>query len=168
MNRASWSGIAKRCFSSTSALSACVLAGLVAALSACGGGGSNDPGPVAGGGTSGTGAPITSSGTMLRGSVIVNGIRYDDSAATVLDDRNRGVAALANGMTVKLRGRANDDGVTGSADLVKVENEVRGVVTSVNAAANPQSFVVGGLRPYWWTAPPCMPIWRTSLRSSPM
>lgn len=145
MNRASWSGIAKRCFSSTSALGACVLAGLVAALSACGGGGSNDPGPVAGGGTSGTGAPITSSGTMLRGSVIVNGIRYDDSAATVLDDRNRGVAALANGMTVKLRGCANDDGVTGSAELVKVENEVRGVVTSVNAAANPQSFVVGGL-----------------------
>lgn len=150
MNRTDTSGSAplrsaNRCARFLRTLGIGLTAGFVAVLNACGGGGSDAPGPIAGGGTSGTGAPITSSGAMLRGSVIVNGIRFDDSTATVLDDRSRGITGLANGMVVKLRGRANDDGVNGTAEIVKIENEVRGVVTSVNAAANPQSFVVGSI-----------------------
>jgi hypothetical protein len=109
---------------------------LVAALANCGGG------------TDGTGATppqasATSSGVMTKGSVILNGVHYDDSRATISDDRNRTSAQLATGMVVKLRGR--NDGTTGTAEKIQVENEVRGPIQSVNTAANPQSFVVGGL-----------------------
>ncbi|HXF46161.1 MAG TPA: DUF5666 domain-containing protein [Burkholderiaceae bacterium] len=103
-----------------------------------------------GGGTDGTGATpeptaqVTSSGAMTRGSVILNGTRFDDSAAAVTDDRNRTAAQLADGMVVKLRGRS-DDGATGRADRIDVENEVRGAIQSIDANANPQRFVVAGL-----------------------
>ena len=98
-----------------------VLASVIAAvLVGCGGGGGDAspppaaPPPSLGGGTGGTGAqaPVVSSGTMVKGSIILNGIRYDDSATTVTDDRNRTAAQLANGMAIKLRGRS-DDNVTG-------------------------------------------------------
>lgn len=103
-----------------------------------------------GGGTDGTGAvpgptaQVVSSGAMTRGSLILNGTRFDDSAATVTDDRNRTAAQLADGMVVKLRGRS-DDGVTGRADRVDVENEARGAIQSLDANANPPTFAVAGL-----------------------
>jgi hypothetical protein len=131
-----------------------VLASVIAAvLVGCGGGGSDSPPapPVApppslGGGTGGTGAqaPIVSSGTMAKGSIILNGIRYDDSATTVTDDRNRTAAQLANGMVIKLRGRS-DDNTTGQADRVDVENELRATIQSISTAGNTQSFVAAGL-----------------------
>ena len=52
-------------------------------------------GSIDGGGTDGTGSPppsavaITVSGVMTKGSVIISGVRYNDSAATVTDDRGR-------------------------------------------------------------------------------
>ena len=99
-----------------------------------------------GGAATAAGAPILSSGVMTKGSVIINGVRYDDSAATVrIDDRAGTVAELANGMVIRMRGRLNDDGVTGRAELVEVHNEVRGLVQSVNLAASPPVIVVGGL-----------------------
>jgi hypothetical protein len=103
-----------------------------------------------GGGTDGTGASpeptaqVTSSGAMARGSVILNGTRFDDSAATVTDDRNRTAPQLADGMVVKLRGRS-DDGVNGRADRIDVENEARGAIQSIDPNANPQRFEVAGL-----------------------
>lgn len=103
-----------------------------------------------GGGTEGTGGVpppsqgITSTGTMTRGSVILNGVRFDDSTALVTDDRNRGAAQLADGMVVRLRGRS-DDGVSGSADRIDVENEARGAIQSILPNADPQRFVVAGL-----------------------
>lgn len=103
-----------------------------------------------GGGTDGTGgvpeptAQLTSSGAMTRGSVILNGTRFDDSAAVVTDDRNRTAAQLATGMVVKLRGRS-DDGVSGRADRIDVENEMRAVIQSIDAGADPRRFVAGGL-----------------------
>jgi len=103
-----------------------------------------------GGGTDGTGAtpppsaPITSSGAMTKGSVILNGIHFDDSKAIVRDDRNRSSAQLANGMVVKLRGRS-DDGLTGLADGIAVKSEARAVIQSIDAGASPQRFVTGGL-----------------------
>jgi hypothetical protein len=111
-------------------------------LSACGAGGLDQ---IAGGGTSGTGFPITSSGVMRIGSVVLNGVRFDDSAATVNDDRARGAGQLADGMFVKLRGLVGDDGVNGTAERVEVRNEVRALIQSINPTANPPSFVVGGL-----------------------
>ena len=130
-----------------------VLASVIAAvLVGCGGGGSDaPPPPVApppslGGGTGGTGAqaPIVSSGTMAKGSIILNGIRYDDSATSVTDDRNRTAAQLANGMVIKLRGRS-DDNTTGQADRVDVENELRATIQSISTVGNTQSFVAAGL-----------------------
>lgn len=106
-----------------------------------------------GGGTDGTGgspptpgptAVITSSGAMTKGSIILNGVRYDDSATTVSDDRGRNAAALANGMVVRLRGRS-DDNVNGTAERVDIENELRAAITSIDAAANPQRFVAAGV-----------------------
>jgi hypothetical protein len=108
-----------------------------AALSACGGG------------TDGTGSPtpdeqITSSGAMVKGSVILNGVHFDEAAATVTDDRGRSAAQLATGMVTKLRGRS-DDGATGVADRIDVENEARGVIASIEPNADPQRFRLGGL-----------------------
>lgn len=127
-------------------------AGVVAAmLSACGGGsggtgtGAAAPPPSLGGGTGGTGAqaPVVSSGAMNKGSIILNGIRFDDSATGVTDDRSRSAAQLANGMVVKLRGRS-DDNLTGQADRVDIENELRASIQSISTAGNTQSFVAGG------------------------
>jgi hypothetical protein len=106
------------------------------ALSACGGG------------TDGTGAvpesAVTSSGVMTKGSVIVNGVRFDDAAAVVSDDRGRAAASLADGLVIRLRGRT-DGGGNGTAERIDVENEVRGPVQSVDSAADPRQFVVAGL-----------------------
>jgi len=96
------------------------------ALSACGGGG--------GGGTTGaTSAPVVSTGTMTKGSVIVNGIRFEDTAANIHPDDTGKVflpSDLKDGMTVKVRGDINDDRVTGRALEIEVENEVRGTITA--------------------------------------
>lgn len=103
-----------------------------------------------GGGTDGTGAvpgptaQVVSSGAMTRGSVILNGTRFDASTAVVTDDRNRNAAQLADGMVVRLRGRS-DDGVTGRADRIDVENEARGAIQAIDPNANPPTFVVAGM-----------------------
>ena len=122
----------------------------VALVSACGGGGG---GSTAGVGIDGTGAPISSFGVMTSGSVRVNGIRFDDTAAVIrIDDRAGTPAELRDGMRVKLRGRVNDDGVTGRAERIEVENELRGLVTDVKATALPPQFTVGGQVVYVDTA----------------
>ncbi|MGZ8274196.1 MAG: DUF5666 domain-containing protein, partial [Burkholderiaceae bacterium] len=103
-----------------------------------------------GGGTDGTGSPvlpaagITTSGVMTKGSVIVNGVRFDDSAAIVTDDRGRMASGLANGMVVKLRGRRIDSG-SGIAERIDVENELRAAIASINPGSSPQSFVAAGI-----------------------
>ena len=105
----------------------------VFALSACGGGGGGTPGA--------TSAPVVSTGTMTKGSVIVNGVRFEDSLADITaDDSPKTPAFLQSGMTVKVKGRRNDDGVTGTATDIEVENEVRGTIT----AKGTDSFTVLG------------------------
>jgi len=103
-----------------------VFAAVAAALSACGGGG--------GGGTTGaTSAPIISAGAMTAGSVIVNGVRFEDTLANIHPDDTGKVflpADLKDGMTVKVRGDINNDRVTGRALEIEVENEVRGAITA--------------------------------------
>lgn len=104
-----------------------------------------------GGGTEGTGATpepaaaLTVRGTMTRGSVVVNGIRFEPTAATrISDDRARTVSQLADGMVVRVRGRS-DDRVWGRADLIDVENEVRAPIEAIFIGATPPRFVVGGI-----------------------
>jgi hypothetical protein len=117
------------------------------ALAACGGGGGGGTGIVVGtgGGTGGTGVSVASvsEGAMVVGSVIVNGVRFDDTQATVIVDDNTATrGALKDGMVVKVKGRIADDRVTGTAERVEVENEVRGTVQSVSASTSPRFFTV--------------------------
>ena len=107
----------------------------VFALSACGGGGGGTPGA--------TSAPVVSTGTMTKGSVIVNGVRFEDTLANIHPDDTGKVflpSDLKDGMIVKVSGDINDDRVTGRALEIEVENEVRGTVTAVGT----DSFTVLG------------------------
>lgn len=109
-----------------------------------------------GGGTDGTGgmAPLPTAqsvviGVMTKGSVIVNGVHFDDRNATIrVDDRSGTSGELADGMFVKVLGRINSDKVTGVADRIEVENELRGVVQTVDLNSNPPSFTVAGVKVY--------------------
>jgi hypothetical protein len=107
----------------------CALAALALAASGCGGGGD--------GGIGGTGTTaVVSTGVMTKGSILLNGVRYAESGASIrLDDAVAGPAALRTGMVVKLRGRIDADGVNGTAEKVEAENEVRGTVQARNAGA---------------------------------
>src|SRR5262245_55368848 len=117
-----------------SALSAALIASLVVA--GCGGGT---------GGTGVTGSSAVSIGVMAKGSTIVNGVRFEDTTANItIDDTPKTNAALQNGMVVKLVGKVNDDGITGTAERIKALVEVRGFPTAVSAGTNPQSLVVNG------------------------
>lgn len=109
----------------------------LAFLFGCGGGGSDS------GGIGGTG--VVSSGVMTKGSVILNGVRFEDTTANILiDDTPKTAANLQSGMVVRVRGNIDGSGRNGTAQQVEAQIEVRGTVTSVNASANPQSFVVLG------------------------
>jgi hypothetical protein len=108
------------------------------ALGGCGGGGGDDgPTPF--------GPPVAAvvTGAMSQGSVIVNGVRFDDTAAVVLSDEGGPMtpAALGDGMMVNVKGTVNGDGVTGRAEMIEVENEVRG---DFAGSTSPDSFLVLG------------------------
>lgn len=116
-------------------LTGSLLAGLTL-LSACGGGGA----VIGGVGTGGTGA-FSSGAIRGLGSIVVNGVRYDDSAATITDDNgNRSDStSLKLGVVVDVQG---DDIVTPATGLptstarnVVFRSEVKGPVSAVNAAA---------------------------------
>ena len=78
---------------------------------------------VAGGGTGGTGVgPVTG-----FGSVIVNGVHYDDSSidnTNFFDDHGRTKSGLMTGMMVAISGRIN--GANGTADNITVLRHVDG------------------------------------------
>lgn len=109
------------------------------ALSACGGGGG---GTSSAGGTAGTGTPVVSAGTMTKGSVKANNVHFLASATAKIRQEDNGVIVevqanqanedrlLRNGMTVKVKGRINDNPATaeveGEFEKVKPEPEARG------------------------------------------
>ena len=104
-----------------------------------------------GGGTGGTGSggdtptSAVSIGVMAKGSVIVNGVRFEDTTANIsIDDTPKTAADLRDGMVVRVVGSVNADGVTGTAQRVEAQIEVRGSVTAVFPAENPQRLVVLG------------------------
>ena len=110
--------------------------GVISSMAACGGDdGSDIPTPTL----------VISRGVMLKGSVIVNGIRYEDTTANIsIDDKPKTAANLQTGMVVQVSGTINGDGTTGTASTVKALVEVRGTPTLVDPAANPRSLVVLG------------------------
>lgn len=116
-----------------------LLASLLA-LGACGGGGSVDSGGIGGTG-------IVATGVMTKGSVIVNGIKFEDNTANIaIDDTPKTAADLRDGMVVQVLGRVGADGAATSGTALRVEAqiEVRGAVTSTHPTENPQRFVVLG------------------------
>lgn len=103
-------------------------------LSACGGGGD-----VAGVGQGGTGAfsigPITG-----LGSIIVNGIRYDDSGASISsDDSSLSARDLRLGMVVAVQGSPTVNGQSTAARIV-LGGELVGPISSISTSG----FVVLG------------------------
>lgn len=117
------------------AVSSVLLAGATL-LSACGGGGS----VIGSVGTGGTGAFSTGAIRGL-GSIIVNGVRYDDSVASVSDDNGNSSnsGSLKLGVVVEVQG---DDIVTPATGLptstarsVVFRSEIKGPASSVDLAA---------------------------------
>ena len=112
---------------------------LTALVPGCGGGGGGGSNVTAGS------KPVLSSGVMTKGSVILNGMHFDDSTAAIIGDNVPKTSAfLKTGMVVKLQGMRNSDGVTGVAQQIKAVSEVRGTIQSVNRSTSPFSFVVIG------------------------
>ena len=115
-------------------------------LAGCGGGG--DAGPSSGG--TGTAPPASSfaAGPITGfGSIIVNGVRFDDSSALVTDDEGGASSKdlLRLGMTANVKGGAISDDGTGArarATEISVGAAVVGPVSAVNTAA--KSLVVLG------------------------
>jgi cytoskeletal protein CcmA (bactofilin family) len=103
----------------------------VLVLGACGGGSMS-------GGNAGNSVGVTTSGVITAfGSVFVNGVRYDISAAR-LQKNGKSVAqsALAVGEVALVHGRQDRASGQGSAESVEVEDQVVGPVAAINVAAN--------------------------------
>ena len=115
-----------------------LLAGLAAALAAaCGGGADSLLAGVGSGGTGG-GTPTTALGAISGfSSVIVNGVRFDDTSAVVVDDEGRGLTSgqLRLGMVVLIDGKSDSTGVAGVASTIEAISELRGPVQSVGTGS---------------------------------
>lgn len=111
------------------------LAAGVAALSGCGGGG----GGFAAVDSGGTGS--FSSGVITGfGSIIVNGVRFDDSKARITDDEGnaRSPADLKLGMVVAITASSVATGATGStatATTITYGSELRGAIESIGTGS---------------------------------
>ena len=107
-----------------------------AALTACGGGGGGgtDTTPP----TGGSAASFTSGAITGFGSIIVNGVRFDDSAASVVDDSGRAISRddLRLGAQVEIDGgRINRATGRATAMTIRVSSEIKGPVSAVDLAA---------------------------------
>ena len=120
---------------------AVLLAGtsMAALLVACGGGG--DAGPVGGGNT----APLSFASGPISGlvSVIVGGVRFDDSAARVENDDDSSSSSshssrdLKLGMMVEVQaGSIDDNSARASASLIRFGSELVGPVASIDTTAS--------------------------------
>lgn len=110
---------------------------VMSVLMACGGSG----GDVAGVGTGGTGtvSSVVSMGPISGfGSVIVAGVRYDDSNAVVSDEEGnvRSRAELKLGMVTTIHGRADFAAGSGVAESIRYGSELVGPVEHVDLAGN--------------------------------
>jgi len=81
---------------------------------------------------------VVTSGTITAfGSVFVNGVRYDVSAATLKkNDTTVAQSGLAVGEVALVRGREDAQSGEGEAESVEVEDRVVGPITMIDAAGN--------------------------------
>lgn len=112
-----------------------------AVVAACGGGGSSDPLPVA------TKSAFSAGAITGFGSIIVNGVRFDDSAASVTDDdgSSRRSDELRLGMVAEVDSSSittDDTGSRGTARAIRFGPEIVGPVSAV--AVDGRSLVVLG------------------------
>jgi hypothetical protein len=115
-----------------------VILGGTAVLTGCGGGGVE----VGSGGTGNT-TPnpqaITVTGPITGfGSIIINSIRFDDTNATVADERGALFAKdrLRLGMVVTVSGQVQSDGVTAVATAVQLRSELKGNISAIDLTNN--------------------------------
>ncbi len=98
-------------------------------LAACGGGGDDATAPAA------TEATVIGPITGF-GSVVVNGIKFDDSqAAVTMDDAVQTRDRLRLGMVVQVQGQVRSDG-TGVANRIQFNDCVEGPITAMNQVQN--------------------------------
>lgn len=124
-----------------------ILAGLL--IAACGGGGGGSSTPDSGGNPPPTGGidrgGVSFGAITAFGSVIVNGVRFDTSNAQFVVNGSVGSQDdLRVGQVVLVTGTVNDDDVTGEAERVEYDDEVKGPVEALDAAAG--TFSVLGLQ----------------------
>jgi len=107
-------------------------AGALAVLVACGGGGSGSSMSQAGM------QPVVTMGTITAfGSVFVNGVRYDVSAASLTKNDNPvAQSALAVGEVALVHGREDAQSGQGAADSVDVEDRVVGPIATIDTAGS--------------------------------
>jgi hypothetical protein len=123
--------------------------GTAAQLTACGGGGGAD---VAGLSSGGTGS-FTSGTISGLGSIIVNGIRYNDDTASLIsrDDGSSFGDTLKVGMVVSIQGSpvtaatTTTGTATATAYQISCGSEWKGPVSSVDPTTTPLSFDMLGL-----------------------
>ena len=105
------------------------------ALAGCGGGGSDGGSTVAGVTSGGTGSFATGAITGF-GSIIVGGVRFDDSKAISvldIDDDNTDLRSqLKLGMVVRVKGKPKS-GVSADAETIEVRSELLGPVSAIDA-----------------------------------
>jgi hypothetical protein len=109
---------------------------------ACGGGG-DDPGV----GSGGTGSPLSFAQGPITGfgSIVVDGVHFDDSAASVVDDDGNALSAtqsLRLGSVVDVRGGVETDGAA-QAGTIRVQVDLVGPVTAGFDAASGRLAVLG-------------------------
>ncbi len=117
------------------AVAGCTATLILAACGGGGGGGGTDSGGLDGGGTA-TAADTTVGPITGFGSIIVNGVRFEDNAARVNDDSGNVIASsdLRLGMTVEIRGSIGDDG-TGTASDISLFSELKGPLSDLDTTA---------------------------------
>jgi hypothetical protein len=122
------------------------LLGGAMALAGCGGGGGGSVATVGGGGTGSFSAGPVSG----FGSIIVNGVRFDDSIARLLDDDGLlhvDHTELKLGMMVRVKGKANSRKAdnTDSADEISFGSQLMGPIDSIPSPQTaPATLVVLG------------------------
>jgi hypothetical protein len=114
-----------------------LLAIVAVALAACGGGGGGGGAglPIAGEVTTG-GSGVTVGPVIGFGSIIVNGVEFDDSTAVrSIEDGDDDGTGIKLGMVTRVEGSINTNRITGKANRVEMGAEVRGPVQSIDKTA---------------------------------
>lgn len=97
-----------------------------------------------GGADTGTATPSSPTATVYAagpitgfGSVIVNGVRFDDTSASITDDDGKAMAEsqLRLGMQAELEGAPGSDGAHGLAHAIAIHSALVGPVTAVDTTA---------------------------------